>query len=49
VELEAVELTAVLITVEKTAVIFDADLGRSSAANCNTLNMVFAVGLKARL
>jgi hypothetical protein len=42
----AAELRAALITVEKTAVICDADLCCFSLANRNTLNKVFTVGLK---
>jgi hypothetical protein len=36
-----------LATAEKTAVVFDADLGRSPVANRATLNGAFAAGLKA--
>ncbi len=41
------ELKAALIAAEKTAVIFDADLGLSPVANRSTLNNAFAAGLKA--
>ncbi len=41
------ELKAALATAEKTAVVFDADLGRSPVANRATLNSAFAAGLKA--
>jgi hypothetical protein len=41
------ELKAALATAEKTAVVFDADLGRSPVANRATLNGAFAAGLKA--
>ncbi len=41
------ELKAALAAAEKTAVVFDADLGRSPVANRTTLNGAFAVGLKA--
>jgi hypothetical protein len=41
------ELKAALATAEKTAVVFDADLGRVPVANRSTLNGAFAAGLKA--
>jgi hypothetical protein len=41
------ELKAALTRAEKTAVVFDADLGRSPVANRATLNGAFAAGLKA--
>jgi hypothetical protein len=41
------ELKAALAAAEKTAVVFDADLGRSPIANRATLNGAFAAGLKA--
>jgi hypothetical protein len=41
------ELKAALATAEKTAVVFDADLGRSPVANRTTLNGAFAARLKA--
>jgi hypothetical protein len=41
------ELKAALATAEKTAVVFDADLGRSPVANRATLNGAFPAGLKA--
>ncbi len=41
------ELKAALATAEKTAVVFDADLGRSPVAYRATLNGAFAAGLKA--
>ncbi len=40
------ELKAALATAEKTAVVFDADLGGSPVANRAALNGAFAVGLK---
>jgi hypothetical protein len=43
----AAELKAALATAEKTAVVFDADLGRLPAANRGVLNGAFAAGLKA--
>jgi hypothetical protein len=41
------ELRAALIAADKTAVIFDADLGPSPVANRTALNNAFAAGLKA--
>jgi hypothetical protein len=41
------ELKAALATAEKTAIVFDADLGRSPVANRTALNGAFAAGLKA--
>jgi hypothetical protein len=41
------ELKAALATAEKTAVVFDADLGRVPVANRTSLNGAFAAGLKA--
>jgi hypothetical protein len=41
------ELKAALASAEKTAVVFDADLGRSPVANRTALNGAFAAGLKA--
>jgi hypothetical protein len=41
------ELKAALAAAEKTAVVFDADLGRVPVANRTTLNGAFAAGLKA--
>jgi hypothetical protein len=41
------ELKAALATAEKTAVVFDADLGQSPTANRNALNVAFSAGLKA--
>jgi hypothetical protein len=41
------ELKAALTLAEKTAIVFDADLGQSSIANRATLNVAFAAGLKA--
>jgi hypothetical protein len=41
------ELKAALTAAEKTAVVFDADLGQSPVANRATLNGAFAAGLKA--
>jgi hypothetical protein len=41
------ELKAALVAAEKTAVVFDADLGRLPAANRGALNGAFAAGLKA--
>ncbi len=43
----AAELKAALASAEKTAVVFDADLGRLPAANRGVLNGAFAAGLKA--
>jgi hypothetical protein len=47
VELGTAELRAALTAADKTAVVFDADLGAAPAANRNTLNGAFAAGLKA--
>jgi hypothetical protein len=41
------ELKAALATADKTAVVFDADLGQSRAANRNTLNGSFTAGIRA--
>jgi hypothetical protein len=41
------ELKAALTSAEKTAVVFDVDLGRSPVANRAALNSAFAAGLKA--
>ncbi len=41
------ELKAALAAAEKTAVVFDADLGWAPVANRATLNSAFAAGLKA--
>ncbi len=41
------ELKAALVAAEKTAVIFDADLGPSPVANRTTLNNAFSAGLRA--
>jgi hypothetical protein len=41
------ELRAALVATDKTAVIFDADLGPSPVANRTALNNAFAAGLKA--
>jgi hypothetical protein len=47
VEQGTAELKAALATAEKTAVVFDTDLGPSPVANRATLNGAFAAGLKA--
>jgi hypothetical protein len=41
------ELRAALTAADKTAVVFDVDLGAAPAANRNTLNGAFSAGLKA--
>jgi hypothetical protein len=46
-ELGTAELKAALTLAEKTAVVFDVDLGRSPVANRAALNGAFAAGLKA--
>jgi hypothetical protein len=46
-ELGTAELKAALALAEKTAIVFDADLGQSPVANRATLNGAFAAGLKA--
>jgi hypothetical protein len=43
------ELRAALATADKTAVVFDADLGQSPVANRMALNGAFAAGLKAAM
>jgi hypothetical protein len=46
-ELGTAELKAALAAAEKTAVVFDTDLGWALVANWATLNSAFAAGLKA--